>query len=209
MMSVMSDSPLLPLNYRNYEKCAEVEQQGYGFTSVYDEKPFISTFGLGPCIAIVGYNAEHKIGFMYHIDNINCFKNNNVGNLYYKISTIKKKLGVESMTFDVTLFGATTNINNELINYIYMKFKSFNSIWKKSHNIEVRIVKNNINTPNNSTSVCLNTEDGSFYSFNGKKSLLYKNRLPIEQEINAMRIITNSYMTSIKLKENYYGKMIP
>ena len=208
-MSVMSDSRLIPLKYCNYEKCAEVEQQGYGFTSAYDEKPYISTFGLGPCIAIVGYNAEYKIGFMYHIDNMNCFHNRNVGQLYYKISTIKKKLDVENMIFEVTLFGATSYVRKDFINYIYSQFKSYNSCWKKSHNIEIRIVKNNIETSNNSTSVCLNTQDGSFYSFCGKKSLRYKNRSSVEQEINDMRMITNSYMSSINLKENYYGKMTP
>ena len=207
MMSTTKQLP--PLNYSDYEKCAEVEQQGYGFTSAYDEKPFVSTFGLGSCIAIVGYNPEHKIGFMYHIDNMNCFTDKNLGNLYYKISTIKKELGVEGITFDVTLFGATIEIRDELINYIYMQLEGFKSLWKKWNNIEVRIVKNNINTPNNSTSVCLNTEDGSFYSFNGKNSTLYKNSLRIEKEINDMRMIINSYKSSINLKENYYGKMTP
>ena len=84
-------SSLPPLKRTFYNKCIEIDQQGYGFTSSYDKNPFISTFGLGPCIALVGYNSEHKIGFIYHIDNKNCFHDINVGHLYYKISTIMQQ----------------------------------------------------------------------------------------------------------------------
>jgi len=202
-------SSLPPLKHTFYNKCIEVDQQGYGFTSLYDKNPFISTFGLGPCIALVGYNREYKIGFIYHMDNKNCFQDRNVAQLYYKISTMKKKLDIENMMFEVTLFGATTQERQDFIDYIYSQLQKYNALWKKSHNIEVCIVQNYIGTPNNSTSVCLNTKDGSLYSFNGKKSKIFKNKGSLEIKVREMNMLINSMSKNINLTENYFGKIVP
>lgn len=196
---------LPPLKNTDYEKCAEVFQQGFGFTSNHDEKPYIATFGLGPCIAIVGYNKEHKIGFMYHIDNKKCFCDKNVGSLYYHINNIKTQYNAENINFDVSLFGSTTYYQKEFVEYIYTQIKRYNMFWNKN-NIKINIVENNINTDNNSTSVCLNTEDGTFYSFNPHKTIMH-NWTDIELKCREYSLIINSMIDHPKINKNYFGKL--
>jgi len=198
---------LPPLVSENYNKCAEVFQQGFGFTSSNDEKPYIATFGLGPCIAIVGYNKEHKIGFIYHIDNKKCFHDKNVGTLYYHINKFKENYHEESMTFVVSLFGSTTYYQKHFVEYIYTQIKRYNMFWAK-YNIKINIVENNINTENNSTSVCLNTEDGSFYSFNGTNSTM-NSLTPIERKCKEMKLVINSMVDKPILQNDYFGKVQP
>ena len=111
------------------------------------------------------------------------------------------------MIFEVTLFGGTTLVRQDFIEYIYSNLQRYNVLWKESHNIDVSIVQNYIGTPKNSTSICLNTEDGSFYSFDGKKSKLYKNRNPMEIKSLEMKLVLNSMSENIQLTENYFGKI--
>lgn len=195
----------LPLE--NYDLCAEVTQQGMGFTSCYDKKPYIFTYGCDPCICIVGYNHQYNIGFILHIDNKNILCDKSMGNIYYNLSKIYNHYKPKtSIKFDVLIYGAKTTFNSEnrkqLIDYIYSQFSKYNIYWKDKLNIN--IVQNNIGKNNNTTSVCLNTQTGKIYKFNPKYFNLNNNKILLR--CNEIRKIINSYKEEAIMSIDYIGK---
>lgn len=52
----------------SFDDVVEIVQQEFGITSAKDSKPVLATYGTGPCLAVVGYNPEDKIGFLAHLD---------------------------------------------------------------------------------------------------------------------------------------------
>jgi hypothetical protein len=112
---------------------------------------------------------------------------------------------MEKINFDVSLFGSTTYYQKDFVEYIYTQFKRYNVFWRKNH-IKINIVENNINTDNNSTSVCLNTKDGTFYSFDGHNSIMNEWGCD-KMKGREYSMIINSMSDKPNLHNDYYGKM--
>ena len=45
-----------------------VSQKEQGITDFSNERPVLATFGLGPCIALTGYDSDRRAGFLTHYD---------------------------------------------------------------------------------------------------------------------------------------------
>jgi hypothetical protein len=45
-----------------------VSQGEQGITNSSDKKPVLATFGIGPCVSVVGYDSSKKTGFLTHYD---------------------------------------------------------------------------------------------------------------------------------------------
>ncbi len=56
------------------DEVAEVVQANFGITDAQDEKPIIATSALFTCIGLLGYDREHNIGFLMHIQPSNDVK---------------------------------------------------------------------------------------------------------------------------------------
>ncbi|RMD66256.1 hypothetical protein D6817_04480 [Candidatus Pacearchaeota archaeon] len=53
------------------DEVAEVVQGNFGITDSNDEKPIIATSALFTCIGLLGYDREHNLGFLMHIQSSN------------------------------------------------------------------------------------------------------------------------------------------
>jgi hypothetical protein len=56
------------------DEVAEVVQANFGVTDAKDEKPIIATSALFTCIGLLGYDKEHNLGFLMHIQSSNDVK---------------------------------------------------------------------------------------------------------------------------------------
>lgn len=157
------------LSSSNYENCVEVYQQGYGITT--SEKPFISTFGLGNCIAIVGYCKETQTAFMIHADTHILIKNN-IGTLYYHLNKANAQTPQIPRTYDMYLFGGNFGeMSEEFAENIKSEFNRLNRYWRNE--IEINFHSTHINM--NITNVCIDSKTGEFYSIDPHKCILCKN----------------------------------
>jgi hypothetical protein len=181
-----SNYPYLRSKY--YKKCIEVYQQGYGITTT--EKPFISTFGAGNCIAIVGYCKETRTAFMVHADTFK-FLSNNIGTLYYYLNKVSEAFQM----YDMYLFGGNYDESSEeFAKCIEYKFESFNHNWR--NRIKIKFHSSYINQ--NITNICIDSKTGKFYSIDPKKCILPNNvgfmeNWALKCQINAL--IGYTYMT--------------
>jgi len=183
----LSDNVMCYLEEKNYSKCIEVCQQGFGIAKSTNNKPFISTFGMSSCIGIVGYSSKDNVAFILHIDNPKMIHDANMGNIYYKIKQEIKK-GENGIEFNAQLFGGFQLYSQEFVNYIYSQFDRYNYFHKNVEcSVKINITKNNIGSNFNSSSICIDTNNGNLFKFDGKKSQLSD----IELKCNEMRIITN------------------
>lgn len=157
------------LSENNYKKCVEVYQQGYGITT--NEKPFISTFGLDNCIAIVGYCKETHKAFMIHADTHLLIKNN-IGTLYYHLNKANAQTPQIARTYDMFLFGGTFGKSSEeFAETIKYEFNKMNRYWRNK--IEINFHSSYINQ--NISNICIDSNTGKFYSIDPHKCILCKN----------------------------------
>ncbi|MBX9924060.1 MAG: hypothetical protein K2Y01_08110 [Rhabdochlamydiaceae bacterium] len=79
---------LAPTFFRVFIKnpFVEVFQAEMAFSSAYDAKPILASYGAGPCIIMAGYNSKFKAGFIAHFS---CYQE--VICSYRKITQIIKK----------------------------------------------------------------------------------------------------------------------
>jgi len=61
---IVEKSSARPPYQGNYTEVVEVFQREFGVTRGDDPKPVLATYGLGPCVAMVGWSPEHKVGFL-------------------------------------------------------------------------------------------------------------------------------------------------
>ena len=98
----------------NYEKVTEVLMREFAITHSEDIKPVLATYGLGPCVALVGWSQEHKIGFITHYDALTDLPGS-YGSLLYHLS---KQLEGDSSEFDVRIIGGLTGFSESLIDFL-------------------------------------------------------------------------------------------
>ena len=168
---IHTEYPFLPNT--NYKECVEVYQQGYGITT--SEKPFISTFGLGPCIAIVGYCNETQNAFMIHADS-DLLINNNIQTLYYHLNEANTQASNTQASnthhvYDMYLFGGNYGESSEeFAEKIKYEFNKMNRWWR--NRVEIIFHSSYINMK--ITNICIDSNSGKFYSVDPHKCILHK-----------------------------------
>lgn len=195
MMITKTHKKMSYIEDKNYSECVEVYQQGFGITKSTNKKPFISTFGMSSCIGVVGYSSKYKIAFILHLDNPKMIRDANMGSIYYKI---KQAIGKnpDGIEFNSQLFGGFQMYKQEFVDYIYSQFNRYNRFHKNSDcSVKINITKNNIGTQLNSSSICIDTNNGNLYKFDGRKSQVNDYELKILE----MRIILNAHSSEPNL----------
>jgi hypothetical protein len=191
----MENNPDRYLTNKNYNKCNIVFQQQFGITKSTSDKPFISTFGMISCIGLVGYSTKYKLAFIAQIDNLTMIHDKNMGNIYYNI---KQAIGEnpDGIEIEVQLFGGFQTYRQEFVDYIYSQIDRYNRFHKNLEcSVKINITKNNIGTYNNSSNICIDTNNGKLYKFDAKKGKINK----IEFEANIMNIHSNMFYSEPKL----------
>jgi len=150
--------PTRPPYQGKYEEMVEVFQKEFAVTKKEDPKPVLTTYGLGPCIAIVGWSPKHKIGFLTHYDS-STELSSSFGRLLYKIS---QQLGSETSKFDVRIIGGYTNQSEQIIVFL----KSRLNINEK---IKMGVIEEDILGYHSlKRNVVLDTRTGETFSYNPK-----------------------------------------
>lgn len=57
-----------PVYFGPFEGLCEVQQRQFAISSAQAEKPVLATWHLAGCVAVVGFDRESKVGFLFHID---------------------------------------------------------------------------------------------------------------------------------------------
>jgi len=183
----------LPLS--EYGNVVEAFMQEGVITHSEDPMPYAATFGLGSCVAIVGWSPELKLGFVTHLDNSKYLEK--LGNLYYHVNKFAPN---ENIVMHIYLVGGQKGISDSLIQDIRYNLIKWNYSWK-SNNIEFKLIREFLNE-NNPSSICLDTRNGKLYLYDGKNSQFSKLD-DIQTKTFEIRCIINCMKPDLKLDIKY------
>ncbi len=93
----------------NLDEVVFVSQKQYAITKSVDQYPVLATFGLGPCVALVGYDQESQVGFMTHYSVVQETKS------FSELLLLLEVLGSKTEDYRVALVGGTTKASEALI----------------------------------------------------------------------------------------------
>ncbi|MDD4353392.1 MAG: hypothetical protein PHN56_02950 [Candidatus Nanoarchaeia archaeon] len=142
-----------------------IYQREQGITYFNDNKPVLATFGLGPCLAIAGYDSRLKIGFLAHYD----FLTNEKESIEQLIFLIPK-----NSFFDVSLIGGNDSSIEQ-----YGVIKEL----LKNNEVLFNIIEEDV-FGNISRSIVLDTRTGEKFAYNPK---LFKNIKLIEPSMQVTK----------------------
>jgi len=60
--------PIPPVYLGSFERVCEIQQREFAVSSAKATKPILATWHLAECVAVAGFDKNHKIGFLFHID---------------------------------------------------------------------------------------------------------------------------------------------
>ena len=175
------ESSTRPPYQRNYEEMAEVFQREFGVTRGDDSKPVLATYGLGPCVAMVGWSPKYKVGFLTHYDGLTELPGS-FGSLLYRIS---QQLEGEASEFDVRIVGGQTGQSEQIIDFL----KSRSNI---REDIRMKLTEEETGGYTSNRSIALDTRTGEVFSYDPK---LNPHRREIT-ELDKMRITSGFKSTA-------------
>ncbi len=139
----------------NYEEVIEILQREFGVTRGDDSKPVLATYGLGLCVALVGWSPTYKIGFLAHYD-ANTDLSTSFGHLLYVIS---KQLEGKESEFYVRIFGGKEHASEQIIDFLKARLNIRKDILMK-------LIEEETDSYRNNTSIALDTRTGKLFSYN-------------------------------------------
>ena len=143
----------------SFEDVFEIIQTEAGITCSEEEHPVLATYGIGPCVAIAGYEPNLKIGFIAHVDELTSNPSQTiVGNLE-RVSS--------DQNYEVTLIGGNEETSRENVQKIIDNF-TLNNL---NPQIKFEIVDNELYEEDlNIKSIALDTRTGELYDYNPMKA---------------------------------------
>ena len=146
----------------DYEKMAEIFQREFGISRRDDSKPVLATYSLGPCVAMVGWSPEHKVGFLTHYDRSTELPSSFEGLLYI---TSQQLEGVAS-EFDVRIVGGQTDCvsSERIIDFLKARLNM-------GKDIRMRLIEEETGGYPTNRSIALDTRTGEVFSYDPKLNL--------------------------------------
>lgn len=177
------ESSIRPPYQGSYEEMAEVSQREFGVTRGDDSKPVLATYGLGPCVSMVGWSPEHKVGFLTHYDGLAELPGS-FGSLLYRIS---QQLEGEASEFDVKIIGGQTGQSEQIIDFLKARLNM-------RKDIQMKLTEEETGGYTNNRSIALDTRTGEVFSYDPK---LNPHRREIT-DLDAM-MLTTGFKSSARL----------
>ena len=143
---------------RNTKLIGSVSIDEGTISSADSNKPIIATFGLGPCIALAGYDRKSKIGFISH--NVPVKK---LDNLNDPIFEVIDTLGIKKSNMEFYIIGGNKQYKNhvdKVKNYLNQKVENPNIVYED--------IIETIDPKNLGKSFALDTRDQKIYSLDMK-----------------------------------------
>jgi len=145
----------------NMDGVVDVSMNQQAVTRATDEKPVLATFGLGPCVALVGYEPSAKVGFLTHYS-----AGTEVDGSFPNLLATLYRIGLshDSPTrFDVRLIGGWEGDVDKLIGELKTRVRHGTSF-------KMEIVEEDTGYVADGRSVALDTRTGELFSYNPKKN---------------------------------------
>lgn len=164
-----------------------------GITNASDGKPVLATFGVGPCVSVVGYDPNKKVGFLTHYD----FFTNVEKSLESLFCNIPQD---GYFNFELTILGGT-RFSVEMYNSVKSGLKKLpNQQYITLTVSEEDVFGDNydahLSTRNtNPRSICLDTRTGDKFVYKPKPSDMFKGwiRLNPLLETRIAKMMYNSF----------------
>ncbi len=134
----------------------EVSMNQQAVTRATDAKPVLATFGLGPCVALVGYEPSAKVGFLTHYS-----ASTEVAGSFPNLLAILYRIGLSHETptrFEVRLVGGWEK-EDGLIRELKTRVRHGTSF-------NMKIVEEDTGCVDDGRSVALDTRTGELFSYN-------------------------------------------
>lgn len=149
------------------EDVVEVGMNEQAVTQATDSKPVLATFGLAPCVALVGYEPSAKVGFLTHYS----ASTEVAGSFPELLATLyRARLSHEAPTrFEVRLVGGWKGDSDRLISELETRV-----MFGTSFNMQ--IAERDTGYVENGRSIALDTRSGELFSYDplkkqGRRSL--------------------------------------
>ena len=149
----------------NQDNLKTVLQHEFSITDSTKTKYLIGTFGVGPCIAIIGYEPEHNIGFVSHIDSLTTpYEHNGI------VGMLSDKYKNMNLNFELYIIGGDSDTVEQL-KILYNKWKVFkHTPYGTEYLFTFNVLGKNI-LGNNPKEVILDTKNGQLYLYKDKTKL--------------------------------------
>jgi hypothetical protein len=144
-----------PQYHGSYDELTEVLQREFGITNGDDSKPILATYGLGPCVSMIGWSPKHKVGFLTHYDSMTKLSDS-FSTLFYRIS---QQLEKKASEFDVRIVGGETNQSEQIIDFLKSRLNM-------RKDIKMRLIEEDTGGCMNPRSIALDTRTGETFSYN-------------------------------------------
>jgi len=157
-----------------------VSQGEQGITDSTDKKPVLATFGIGPCISIVGYDSTKRAGFLTHYDS--CV------DLEASLASVFESLPRDQQfEFDISIIGGDGSSVN-----IYRAIKSKLET-QSNPNVKLNVSEEDVFS-NESKSIALDTRTGQKFVYDPKQFADVRVNVPIiDGRIYSARMAYNSF----------------
>src|SRR3989338_5309708 len=177
---VFVENGTIPGYSGSHDLVSIVSQGEQGITHSDDGKPVLATFGIGPCISIVGYDSTNKTGFLTHYDP--CV------DLEASLSALFDSLPQDQkFEFDISIIGG----NGSSVN-TYRAIKS--QLEAQTNPTRKLNVSEEDIFGNESRSVALDTRTGQKYVYDPKQFGNVRVNVPvIDGQIYTARMAYNSF----------------
>ena len=153
----------------NMVRVQEVLQREGVFSTSESEKPILATYGVGPCVAIVGYSKKLKRGFVTHYDSLTDREFKKLDNPYW----LPQSLGLVSywgtkgakdiVKYEIQIIQGQHN--PELLNKLKKHINNMNS-WN-ADKIQLDVVNIDIEiSPTSEKNIALDLRTGESFSYN-------------------------------------------
>ena len=146
---------------KEMEVVAEVFQKQQAVTRANCNKPVLATFGIGPCISIVGYEPISMIGFLTHYDSLTEIKESFTNLLI----ALYKAGAKEENEFQVRLVSNFNSINKADLELIKILLKHGTAFKMKLIEEDTRPSETDL-----CKSIALDTRSGEVYSYDPSKN---------------------------------------
>ncbi|MDP3639732.1 MAG: hypothetical protein Q8R53_00830 [Nanoarchaeota archaeon] len=160
----------------NMDDVVDVSMNQQAVTRATDAKPVLATFGLGPCVSLVGYEPSEKVGFLTHYS-----ASTEVNNSFPNLLATLYRIGLSHdgpTRFEVRLVGGWER-EDKLIQELKTRVRHGTMF-------NMEIVEEDTGYVEEGRSVALDTRTGELFSYSPKNNPHTK--IPDELEIMEMLI---------------------
>ena len=161
----------------NMADVVEIGQREQGVTRATDPKPVLATFGIGPCVSLVGYSGERQTGFLTHYDGTIGLRHS-FSELFFNLY----RLGhVDGDRFDVRLVGEHEGTSDGIMSGLKTAIQHGSCF-------NMQLVEEDTGYIEGSRDIALDTRTGETFAYDPGKNPYRKQLSDLELKLMCLRI---------------------